>query len=396
MRTRGAIRRGAAGAVWAIGMIAAQPRPAKAIDPHTTVFVTNRDSSDVTMIDVRTDEIVGRIPLGGLVNPHMAMVTPDGKRLLVAGTKRNTALIVDLGSRQVTARIPVGAEPEHFDIAEDGKVALMGNMKDGTVSILDLERGREVKRLDGFAEPHGFAFLPGGRKAYVSSFGAHEIAAVDADGLQVARRLAVGSSHLLASANPDRELTEIKGIVNPTVTLDGRFVFAADGDSGEVAVINARTDEVLKTIRVGEEPWRAYPSPDGSKMVVPNNGDETISVIDIAKQNVVATLRAGPKMTGVNFDRTGRKAYVFSSGDYGTVLIYDLVALRETGRKPLGPHLSLETATTTPDGAKVYLASSTDNSVYVIRTSDDRITRVTNVGQSPWATTMLGAYQYCH
>jgi YVTN family beta-propeller protein len=358
--------------------------------------VANRDSSDITMIDVRTDEILGRIPLGDLVNPHMAMVTPDGKRLLVAGTKRNTAFIVDLASQHITARIPVGTEPEHFDIAEDGKVALMGNMEEGTVSILDLERGTEVKRLGGFAEPHGFAFLPGGRKAYVSSFGAHEVAAVDANGLEVARRLAVGSSHLLASANPDRYLTEIKGIVNPTVTLDGRFVFAADGDSGEVAVIDARTDEVVKTIRVGEEPWRAYPSPDGSKMVVPNNGDETLSVIDISKQKVLATLRAGPKMTGVNFEAKGRKAYVFSSGDYGTVLIYDLVALRETGRKQLGPHLSLETATTTPDGAKVYLASSTDNSVYVIHTANDEVTRIANVGQSPWATTMLGAYQYCH
>ncbi|MGH8489062.1 MAG: YncE family protein, partial [Gammaproteobacteria bacterium] len=174
-----------------------------------------------------------------------------------------------------------------------------------------------------------------------------------------------------------------------------RFVYAADGDSGEIAVIDTATDQVVKTIRVGEEPWRAYPSPDGSKMLVPNNGDETISVIDVAKQTVIATLRGGPGMTGINFDK-GRKAYAFSSGEYGTVLIYDLAGLREAGQRRLGPNVSLETATTTPDGRKIYLASSSDNSVYVIHTAADEITRIPNVGESPWATTMLGTYQYCH
>ncbi len=389
------------GAVQAVGtglilLMTALPCVALEVNPRTTLFVTNRDSSDITMIDTQTDQILGRIPLGELINAHMAMVTPDGKRLLVAGTKRNQALLVDLASLKVTARIPIGIEPEHFDISEDGTLALMGNLEDGTVSVLNLVRGTEVKRIQGFSEPHGFAFLPGRKKAYISSFGAHEVAAVTADSLEVARRIAVGSSHFLASVNPDRFLTEIKGVANPTPTLDGRFIYATDGDSGEVAVIDTTTDEVVKTIRVGDEPWRAYPSPDGTKMLVPNNGDETVTVIDTVKQAVVATLRGGPKMTGINFDATGKKAYAFSSGEYGTVLLYDLGALREAGQKRLGAHLSLETATTTPDGHKIYLASSTDNSVYVIHTATDEITRIANVGESPWATTMLGAYQYCH
>lgn len=369
---------------------------AEEIDPRNTVFVTNRDSSDIAIIDTRTDKVTGRIPLGEYVNAHMAMVTPDGKRLLVAGTKRNQALIVDLASRKVSHRISVGTEPEHFDISEDGKLAFMGNIEEGTVSVLDLVKGTELKRIDGFAEPHGFAFIPGQSKVYVSSIGAHEVATILPETLQVARRLSVGSSHVLASLDPDHYLSEIKGIVNPTPTLDGKFVYAADGDSGEMAVIDTSTDEVVKTIHVGAEPWRAYPSPDGTKMLVPNNGDETVSVIDIGKKAVVATLEAGPKMTGINFDGKGTKAYAFSTGEYATVLIYDLRTLRETGRNRLGANISLETASTTPDGKKIYLAASTNNSVYVIHTDTDEITRIPNVGESPWATTMLASYQYCH
>jgi YVTN family beta-propeller protein len=368
---------------------------AATIDVRSTVFVTNRDSSDITMIDTKSDRIVGKIPLGQMVNAHMAMVTPDGKKLLVAGTKANQALLVDLASLQVSKRIPVGVEPEHFDISPDGKLALMGNLEEGTVSVLDLAGGKEIKRLDGFAEPHGVAFLSQ-HKVYVSSIGAHEVAAVSVDKLEVTNRMAVGSSHLLASVDPDRYLTEIKGVVNPTPTLDGRFIYSADGDSGEVAIMDTATDSVIKTLRVGSEPWRAYPTPDGTKMLVPNNGDETISVIDTAKQAVVATMRGGPGMTGINFDGTGKKAYAFSTGEYATILIYDLANMREAGQKRLGANMSLETATTTPDGKKIYLASSKDNSVYVIDTATDAIKRIANVGQSPWATTMLGSYQYCH
>lgn len=385
---------GALGALLFCLSIAA-PSFAATIDVGSTLFVTNRDSSDITMIDTRSDQIVGKIPLGQMVNAHMAMVTPDGKKLLVAGTKANQALLVDLASQQVSKRIPVGVEPEHFDISPDGKLALMGNLQEGTVSVLDLVGGKEIKRLDGFAEPHGVAFLSP-HKAYVSSIGAHEVAAISVDTLQVASRVAVGSSHLLASADPDRYLTEIKGVVNPTATLDARFIYSADGDSGEVAIVDTATDAVIKTLRVGKEPWRAYPTPDGTKMLVPNNGDETISVIDTAKQAVVATMRGGPGMTGINFDGAGKKAYAFSTGEYATILIYDLARMAEAGQKRLGANISLETATTTPDGRKIYLASSTDNSVYVIDTATDAVKRIANVGQSPWATTMLGSYQYCH
>ena len=145
-------------------MTAALPSGAAGVDARTTLFVTNRDSSNVTMIDTSSDRIVGRIALGERVNPHMAMVTPDGKRLLVAGTRRNQALIVDLATLEIARRIPIGIDPEHFDISDDGRLALMGNLEEGTVSVLDLVAGIEIKRMDGFSEPHGFAFLPGEKR----------------------------------------------------------------------------------------------------------------------------------------------------------------------------------------------------------------------------------------
>ena len=60
-------------------------------------------------------------------------------------------------------------------------------------------------------------------------------------------------------------------------------------------MIDPREDKVVKIIRVGKDPWRIYMSHDGKYAITPNNGDETISIIDLKANKVAATLEAGPE-----------------------------------------------------------------------------------------------------
>lgn len=363
-------------------------------DPYSVVFVTNRDSSDVTVIDMKTDAILDRIACGDWSNPHMAVATLDGKNLLVTGTNSNFVAIIDLETRETT-KVRLGLMPEHFDITPDGKYAYIGNMAAGCVSVVDIEAKKEVSRLTGFFEPHGIVCLPGSSKVYVSNMGAHEVAVIDVEKQLVASRLEVGSAYVMARVDMNSKIAEIVGIANPTLTIDGRYAYAADGDSNQVAVIDTIDDSVVATIPVGDDPWRAYASPDGTKMLVPNNGDETISVIDTTTNKVIATFPGGADMTGVNFVNGGKKAYVISRGD-NAVYIYDLEKMKELKKIKLGLNVGLETASTTPDGKKVYLAASRRNSVFVFDADTDDYKEITNVGLSPWAVTIIGAANYCH
>ncbi len=363
-------------------------------DPKSVVFVTNRDSSDVTVIDMNTDVILDRIACGDWSNPHMAVATLDGKYLLVTGTNANFVAIIDLKTRELT-KVRLGLMPEHFDITPDGKYAYIGNMAAGCVSVVDIEARKEVSRISGFFEPHGIVCLPNNSKVYVSNMGAHEVAVIDVEKQLVASRLEVGSAYVMARVDMDSKMAEIVGIANPTLTIDGRYVYAADGDSNQVAVIDTIDDSIVATIPVGDEPWRAYASPDGTKMLVPNNGDETISVIDTTTNKVIATFPGGADMTGVNFVNGGKKAYVISRGD-NAVYIYDMEKMKELKKIKLGLNVGLETASTTPDGKKVYLAASRRNSVFVFDADTDDYKEITNVGLSPWAVTIIGAANYCH
>jgi YVTN family beta-propeller protein len=384
------------GLLWT-ATLSAQPKTLADYDLKTLAIVVNRDSSDITVLDPATDTIIKRIPLGEYTNAHMAMLNHDGKKLIISATGRDRFLVVDLVTGQVEHTIVTGKAPEHFDATPDGRRAFVGNMEDSTVSVIDVHEGREIQRVTGFFAPHGFSVLPDGSKVYVSSLGAHEVAVLDANSGRMLKRLAVGDVSRVAARDPQRYLSEIKGIVNPTLTHDGAFAYAADSDAGVLAIIDTRTDKVVKTLKVGGQPWRAYNSPDGRWMLVPNNGDGTVSVIDTTSQKIVAQLNAGSEMTGINFALGGSKAYVISRGD-STVYVFDMKTFGLVTRLKIGTNLALETAATTADGAKIYLASSTDDAVYVINAQTDQVKRIADVGRYPWGVSILaaGSPNYCH
>ncbi|WDT73523.1 MAG: beta-propeller fold lactonase family protein (plasmid) [Candidatus Manganitrophus sp.] len=129
-------------------------------DPKTLVFVANRDSSDIAVIDTQTDQVVRRIALGKYANPHMAMLSHNGKKLLVSATGRDRFLVVDLATEAIERTIETGQAPEHFAITMDDRFAYVGNMEDSTVSVIDLKEGKEVRRLKDFLSRTASACCP--------------------------------------------------------------------------------------------------------------------------------------------------------------------------------------------------------------------------------------------
>jgi YVTN family beta-propeller protein len=377
--------------------LSAQPKTMADYDLKTLAIVVNRDSSDLAVIDPATDKVIKRIPLGEYSNGHMAMLNHDGKTVLISATGRDRFLVVDLVTGKIDHTVIVGKAPEHFDVTPNGRLAFVGNIEESTVSMIDVHEGREIQRITGFFEPHGFSVLPDGSKVYVSSLGSHEVAVLDATSGRMIKRLAVGDVGRVAARDPQRYLSSIKGIVNPTLTKDGAFAYAADSDAGVVAIIDTKTDKIVKTLKIGEQPWRAYNSPDGHWMLVPNNGDSTVSVIDTTSQKIVAQLTAGSDMTGINYALDGSKAYVISRGE-STVYVFDMKTFGLVTRLKLGTNLALETAATTADGTKIYLASSTNDSVYAIDARTDQVKQITEVGRYPWGVSILASASpnYCH
>ncbi len=395
-------RRVALGGLFAVTLAAAlatvavdaQAPTVKITDPTSVVMIVNRDSNDIAFMDIATKKMVGKVFLGNNVNPHMVMMSPDGRYVVTGGTRANKAYIIDTRTLQLVKVIPVDIAPEHLAFSPDSRWYYQGNPEGDSISVVDMVSLSKIKTIPGFVEPLNVTFLPDGSKAYVGNYGAHWIGVVDVRRHELLKKIQIASVPGVAKLDPDKYLGEIHGINIAVLSNDGRTLYAADGTLGVVGVIDPLEDKVLKVIRVGADPWRVYLSHDGKYAITPNNGDQTISIIDLRTNKVAATLEAGPAMTGVNF--AAGKAFVISSTS-GFVYVYDMNSLKPAGRLKIGTNVQLETATTDTKGEKLYLADSTENAVVIIDAKTQSFEKVMNVGVYPWGTHIMDSKDnYCH
>jgi YVTN family beta-propeller protein len=381
-------------AACASAAVSLEAQGVKISDPTSVVMIVNRDSNDIAFMDIKTKQMVGKVFLGNNVNPHMVMMSPDGRYVVTGGTRANKAFIIDTKTLQLVKTIPVDIAPEHLAFSPDSRWYYQGNPDGDSISVIDMQSLSKIKTIPGFAEPLNVTFLPDGSKAYVGNYGAHWVGVIDVRRHELIKKIQVADVPGMSKLDPDKYLGEIHGINIAMPSYDGKYLYAADGTLGVVGVIDPREDKVIKHIRVGKDPWRIYMSHDGKYAITPNNGDETISIIDLKTNSVAATLEAGPNMSGVNF--AAGKAFVISSTS-GFVYVYDMSSLKPAGRIKMGTNIQLETATTDTKDEKLYLAESTNHEVIIIDAKTNGIERVKNVGLYPWGTHIMDSKDnYCH
>src|SRR6187200_407903 len=247
--------------------IAAAARPEaqgiKITDPTSVVMIVNRDSNDIGFMDIKTNKMISNVFLGNNVNPHMVMMSPDGRYVVTGGTRANKAYIIDVRTLKLVKVINVDIAPEHLAFSPDSRWYYQGNPEGDSISVIDMQSLTKIKTIPGFVEPLNVTFTADGSKAYVGNYGAHWVGVIDVRRHELLKKIQIAEVPGVAKLDPDKYLGEIKGINIPQITNDGQWLYAADGDLGVVGVIDPVEDKVVKTIRVGKDPWRIYLSHDG-------------------------------------------------------------------------------------------------------------------------------------
>ena len=334
--------------------------------------------------------MVAHIPVGAV--PHQVAVSPRLGTMAVTNTADNTLSLIDLATLQASATVHLGHEPEHMEIDPAGEVLAVGNIGEGTVSLVSLVERRELARVGGLHEPHNMTFDPSGQRLYVGNLGASFVSVIDVPQATVAGEIAVGPDRALAAR--DAGDGAYQGIINVTATPDGSLGFAAYGEGDRMAVIDLQSGRTVKSLALGDTPWRAFTTSDGRHMIVPNNGDETVSIVSTETLAEVARLPGAADMTGVNTGWFDTLAYVISRGD-DKALVIDLETMSAAGEIALPG--TPETGVVTPDGTKLYVALSDAGSVAVIDVRAKAVSSVIEgVGAEPWGAHMAGAVNYCH
>src|SRR5688572_32559186 len=208
----------------------------KITDPTSVVMIVNRDSNDIGFMDIATKKMIGNVFLGNNVNPHMVMMSPDGRYVVTGGTRANKAFIIDTRTLQLVKVIATDIAPEHLAFSPDSRWYYQGNPDGDSVSIIDMQSLSKIKTIPGFVEPLNVTFLPDGSKAYIGNYGAHWVGVIDVQRHELLKKIQVGSIPAVSKLDPSKYLGEIKGINIAAPSIDGRYLYVADSDLAIVAV----------------------------------------------------------------------------------------------------------------------------------------------------------------
>lgn len=174
-------------------------------------------------------------------------------------------------------------------------------------------------------------------------------------------------------------------------TPDGTQLFSLNQGDDTVSVIFPATDQVVgNPITVGTLPVWGAASADGTRVYVVNQGSSTVSVIDTTSQTVVdtfphvgETIGAGPNY--IFYQASQNRFYVTSpagnslsiiDNNAGTMKTVSMLSGACNGQHPVS-------VTALADGTRAYVADGVTNSVCVLNTTSNSFTKSIPVGTAP-------------
>ncbi|RTL68714.1 MAG: cell surface protein [Pseudonocardiaceae bacterium] len=273
------------------------------------VYVANRVTKTVTVIDTSVNKITATIPVDAGPPQYLAFA-PGGKKIYVsvwddAKTIADVA-VIDTTTNSIIANIKVDTRPFLAAVTPDGSKLWVPNHDSGSISIIDTATNTLVNTLHVAPNPHWIEFSNDGTKAYTANHESNVVSVLDvASGAEIARIPVDKSPHSLA------------------VNRERPIVANVNYDSNTVTMINTDTNQVVARIPVGKNPQEISWAPDGRFAYVVNVTDNTVSVISADSNSVTATLPVGNSPTSVAVTPDGKTGYVTNLND-GTLTMLNL------------------------------------------------------------------------
>lgn len=288
-----------------------------------TAYVSSEKDDALTLIDLSTLTVKGVIATCKR-GRHLQRM-PDGM-LLLACTDSNVADVIDPKSGQSLRRVPLGDEPEAFDISPDGKTIYVSNEDAGEASFIDAASGKKLRSVKVGAEPEGVKLSADGKTLYVTSEVAGLVHVIDTASAKLVKNVKVGKRPRRMAITADgRELwvtneldasvsvvstadhtvlatlkLEVKGIraaditpVGIQMSRDGSLAFVALGKANQVAFVDVAARKIKTLVLVGKRPWNVTLDKAESRLYVVNGLSDDVTVIDVAGAKAIKSIPVG-------------------------------------------------------------------------------------------------------
>jgi YVTN family beta-propeller protein len=160
----------------------------------TRIYTCNIGSDSITIIERGANPNAWNetvVPVGK--GPEGFDVSPDGRELWAAHSRDGGASIVDLEQKKVVGTIDLQTKRSNrLKFTPDGKLALVSDLDAGELLVIDVPTRKVTKKIPLGKMVEGILMDPDGSRAFVAVNGDNHIAVIDLKTLTVTRRLETG------------------------------------------------------------------------------------------------------------------------------------------------------------------------------------------------------------
>ncbi|ALL65694.1 Surface antigen [Paraburkholderia caribensis MBA4] len=303
------------------------------------VIVLNSGEATLSLIDEATRQVVDTVPTGK--EPHHLMPTPDNSSLIVANSVSNNLMFVDPKTGKPQRWIENIEDPYQIGFSPDRKWLVTTGLRLDRLDIYhyDGHNMTLASRLPLAVMPSHMAFTNDSKTVFVTLQVSGELAAVDLATQTVKWKMKVG-----------------KVPAGLWMTPGDKYLLIGMTGADYVAVVDWRTQKIVKTITTGKGAHNFRSLADGKHVAVSNRVASTISILDedtLTNVGDITGLMPGPDDMELSADKrylwvTFRFAKHVGVIDLSTHKLIQTIAV---GRSPHGIYFFNRAPVTAPNGA---------------------------------------------
>jgi YVTN family beta-propeller protein len=325
-------------------------------------------------------------------------VAGDLPRVYVPNRRSNNVYVIDPETLAVVDRFPVGISPQHVVPSWDLKTLWVANNGDrrrsGSLTPIDPKTGKPGQAIP-VDDPYNLYFTPDGHSAIVVA--------------ERRKRLDFRDPHTMA-LQQSVAAPGCSGINHADFSIDGRYaIFTCEFRGGGLVKIDLVNHQVLGYLRF---PKRGMPqdiriSPDGSRFYVADMHADGVYIVDGDNFTQTDFIPTGVGTHGLYPSRDGRELYVANRGSHstrgaphgnGSIAVIDFATSKVEHIWPIPGGGSPDMGNVSADGKQLWLSGRFDDVVYDIDTTSDTVKTIP-VGKEPHGMTVWpqpGRYSLGH
>ena len=241
------------------------------------------DGTNMVVVDIASQKIVGNLDFGHGVRPHCPLFGPKDGMLYVTTELDKTISVIDPKTLKIVGTIPTGSEQSHMlALSHDGKRGYTANVGPGTVSVLDTQARKTLKVIPISGNTQRIAISNDDKWVFTADQKKAQMAVIDTATETVAKWVPL--SGLGYGSAP---------------TVDGRWLVMTIPDKNAVDVVDLKTMQVARSVDVCNYPQEVAMRPNGKTAYVSCTKGGQVAVVDLGTWKTTGEIDAGKAADGI-------------------------------------------------------------------------------------------------